>query len=81
MNWKLKQIVELVYTWIYMGNRGQGHCLLFVQGHSDLYIHVSAPKLLNTSIKFHVEPLWSGDRIFRNDVGHMTKMATMPIYG
>ena len=32
--------------------------------------------------KFHVEPQWDGGmKVCPNDIGHMTKMATMPIYG
>ena len=32
--------------------------------------------------KFHVEPPWEGGtKVYRNGPGHMTKMATMPIYG
>ena len=31
--------------------------------------------------KFHVEPPWDGGmKIYSNDLGHMTNMATMPIY-
>ena len=31
------QIVDEVSTLIHLSMRGQGHCLTFVQGHSDLY--------------------------------------------
>ena len=32
--------------------------------------------------KFHVEPPWhGGTKICSNGPGHMTKVATMPIYG
>ena len=32
--------------------------------------------------KFYVEPPWEGGRkVYINGPGHMTKMATMPIYG
>ena len=32
--------------------------------------------------KFHVEPPWDGGtKVCSNGTGHMTKMATMPIYG
>ena len=32
--------------------------------------------------KFHVEPPWEGEaKIYSNGLGHITKMATIPIYG
>ena len=32
--------------------------------------------------KFHVEPPWDGGmKVYSNGLGHMTKMAAMPIYG
>ena len=32
--------------------------------------------------KFHVEPPWEGGtKVYINGLGHMTKMAAMPIYG
>ena len=32
--------------------------------------------------KFHMEPPWdSGMKVYSNGLGHMTKMAAMPIYG
>ena len=32
--------------------------------------------------KFHMKPPWEGEtKVFSNGPGHMTKMATMPIYG
>ena len=32
--------------------------------------------------KFHVEPPWDGGtKVYSNGPGHMTKMATIPIYG
>ena len=32
--------------------------------------------------KFHLEPPWDrGTKVYSNGPGHMTKMATMPIYG
>ena len=32
--------------------------------------------------KFHEEPPWElGKKVYINGTGHMTKMATMPIYG
>ena len=35
-----------------------------------------------TEAKFYVEPPWDGGtKLCSNGPGHMTKMATMPIYG
>ena len=32
--------------------------------------------------KFHVEPQWDGKKkVYLNGLGHMTKMAAIPIYG
>ena len=32
--------------------------------------------------KFHVDPPWEGGtKVCSNGLGHMTKIATMPIYG
>ena len=32
--------------------------------------------------RFHMEPAWvRGIKVLLNDLGHMTKMAAMPIYG
>ena len=32
--------------------------------------------------KFHVEPPWDGGtKVYSNGLGHMIKMAAMPIYG
>ena len=33
-------------------------------------------------VKFHMKPPWDGEtKVCSNGPGHMTKMATMPIYG
>ena len=35
-----------------------------------------------TEAKFHVEPQWEGKtKVCSNSLGHMTKVAAMPIYG
>ena len=85
MNCKLVQVVDIVSTWIHMSTRGQDHCLTFVQGHSDLYFQTSssaAKPLCPSNPKFHIEVLWvERTKICSNGPGHMTKMATMPIYG
>ena len=60
---------------------GQGHCLIFIQG------------LFSETLKFHlirnqlkVNFIWSlnklkGMKVHTNELGHMTSMAAMPIYG
>ena len=65
-----------------MNIRGQGRSLTLVQGHSDST--VSNFFFLATAIeaKFHVECPWNrGTKVCSNGPGHMTSMATMPIYG
>ena len=56
-----------------------------------MYVHVydqhfqtssSLKPLGQSNAKFHVEPPWEGGiKVFINGLGHMTKMAAMPIYG
>ena len=67
-----------------MNIKGQGHSLTLVQGHSDstfsnfFSLETAGP----IEAKFHVECLWDGGRKeYSNGPGHMTSMATMPIYG
>ena len=68
-------------TWIHTGTRGQGHCLTFVEGHSDLYFQTSAAKP-PIEDKFHVELSWVVRmKVCSKSPGHVTKMATMPVYG
>ena len=71
-------------TWPYMIIKDQGHSLTLVQGHSDstfsnfFFLETAWP----TEAKFYVEPpLNGGTKVWSNGLGHMTKMATMPIYG
>ena len=61
-----------------------GHSLTLVQGHSDstfsnfFFLETAKP----IEAKFHVEPPWDkGMKVSSNGPGHMTKMATMPMYG
>ena len=67
-----------------MNIKGQGHSLTLVQGHSDstflnfFFLETGWP----IEAKFDVEPPWDGGTICcSNSIGHMTNMATMPIYG
>ena len=62
----------------------KGHSLTLVQSHSDStfsnFISLETTRLIEA--KFHVVPPWdSGTKVYSNGPGHMTKMATMPIYG
>ena len=67
-----------------MTTQGQGNSLTFVQGHSDLNFQTSFSKknIRLFEAKFHMKPRWDvGMKMCSNDPGHMTKMASMPIYG
>ena len=71
-------------TWTYMNIKGQGHSLTSVQGHS--YSTFSNFFSLETAgpieAKFYVEPQWDQKmKVYSNGPGHMTNIATMPIYG
>ena len=71
-------------TWTYMNIKGQGHSLTLVQGHSDSTF--SKLFFLETAwlieAKFYMDSPWDGwTEVWANGLGHMTKMATMPIYG
>ena len=67
-----------------MNIRGQGHALPFVEDHSVSAFSnfLSLETAWPIEAKFHVEPPWDGETIAcSNGLGHMTKMATMPVYG
>ena len=61
----------------------QGHSLTLVQDHSESTFSTSFPETTGPiKAKFHVEPQWDGGtKVSLNGLGHMTKMAAMPIYG
>ena len=67
-----------------MNIKDQGHSLILVQGHSDstfsnFFSGQTAPPI---EAKFHMEPQWDRrTKVCSNGLGHMTKMAAMPIYG
>ena len=64
--------------------KGQGHSLTLDQGHSDSTFSnfFSWEIAMMIEAKFHVDPPWDGGtKVFSNGLGHMTKIATMPIYG
>ena len=65
-----------------MNIKGQGHSLTMAQGHSDstfsnfFFLETARP----IKAKFYVGPPWDeGTKFLSNHIGHMTKMATMPI--
>ena len=67
-----------------MNIKGQGHSLIFVQGHSDLsfsnFFSLETPRLIEA--KFHVQPPWDGGmKVSTIGLCHRTKMAAMSIYG
>ena len=46
------------------------------------FSNISSETTRPTEAKFHVEPPWDGGtKVCSNSLGHMTKMAAMPIYG
>ena len=67
-----------------MNIKGQGHSLTLIQGHSDsifsnfFFLETAWP----IEAKFYVEPPCDeGAKVLSNGLGHMTKMAAMPICG
>ena len=71
-------------TWTFMNINGQSLLLTLVQGHSDStfsnFFVIETTKPIEA--KFHLEPPWDGGmKVSKNDFYHMTKMATMRIYG
>ena len=67
-----------------MDIKGQGYSFTLVQGHSDstfsnLFALETAKPI---EAKLHIEPPWDkGMKDCSNGPGHMTNMATIPIYG
>ena len=62
----------------------QGHSVTLVQGHSDStfsnFFSLETAKPIEA--KFHMEPPYGrGTKYYSNGPGHLTKMASMPIYG
>ena len=66
-------------TWTYENISSQGHSL--VHGHLD-FNFFSLETTMQIEARFHMEPPWdSGMKVCSNGPGHMTKIATMSIYG
>ena len=61
-----------------------GGCLPLPRGYIHVHNHyfqTSSP-LKPIKPKFYVEPPWEGGiKVYINSLGHMSKMAAMPIYG
>ena len=60
---------------------GQGHSLTLVQ--ISIFLNFFS-SITTTPIeaKFHVEPSWDREKkVYSKGLGHMTKLATMSIYG
>ena len=60
--------------------QGQGHSLTLIKGHSDFKVKTC---FLQKQLS-HLEQKFKGRmgvKIYTNELGYMTNMATMPIYG
>ena len=71
-------------TRTYINIKGQGQSLTLVQGHSDSTFSnfFSLETTKSIKAKFFMEPSWDrGTKFCSNDLGHMTKVAAIPIYG
>ena len=67
-----------------MNIKGQGHSLALVQGHSvssfSNFFFLETARSID--VKFHVKPPWDrGTKIYSNGLGHLTIIASNPIYG
>ena len=83
MSWTLVHIVKWMSTWRFMTTKGQGHSLTFVQGHSDsTFSNVfSKTNTRPLEAEFYMEPPWDVRmKNCSNVPGHMTKVASRPIY-
>ena len=66
-----------------MSTTGQGHSLTLVQVTYSIFSYFfSSITARPIEAQFHVAFPWDGEmEAISNDLGHLTKMATMPIYG
>ena len=67
-----------------MSIKGQGHSLTLIKGHSDFKVKpcFSQKTVGSFGTKIHMKALGRiGMKIYTNELGHMTNMAAMPIYG
>ena len=65
-----------------MSIKGQGHSLTLtlVKGHPDFNVKTCFSQKLGTKIHIKASER-KGMKIYTNELGHMTNMAAMPIYG
>ena len=64
--------------------KGQGHSLTLIKGHSDLKVKTCffSKTVGSFESKIHMKAYGSIEMtIYTNEVGHMTNMAAIPIYG
>ena len=67
-----------------MSVKSQGHSLTLVKGYSDFKVKTcfSQKQLGDLQTKAHMKAEGRmGMKIYTNELGHMTNMATMPMYG
>ena len=67
-----------------MSIKGQGHSLTLVKGHSDFKVKTLffTETVGRFGTKAHMKAkVGIGMKIYTNELGHMTNMATLPIYG
>ena len=67
-----------------MNIKGQGHSLIFIQGHSDStfsnFFSLETARLIEA--KFQMDPPWDGVmKVNTNGSCHLSKMAAMSVYG
>ena len=70
--------------WTYINIKGEGHSLTFLKDHSvSTFSNIFSSETTGPAeAKFCMEPPWDGGtKVCSNGLGHMTKMAAMPIYG
>ena len=65
------------------GFKGQGHSLTWVKGHSDFKVKTCfSQKQLGDLEPKSYESIWEkGMKIYTNELGHMTNISAMPLYG
>ena len=65
-----------------MSVKGQGHSLKLVEGHSDFKVNTCFSQIWRFGTKIHMKVEGRmGMIIYTNKLGHMTNMATIPVYG